>query len=194
VVSEVLARTGFRLGMPLPGRHRLRGANTLAAGGGRVTHVQCTANGTAERVGNAGLFAVLGGLVTNRPGRAARGLPARAGTVSHAIADIANMAPDAHQAHVIRRPQAWQSTSTVDVQRYLDRLRGRCGATDDVAWWASGAMLAMSAMALRNPYQLCRQPSGSTFPAEFGHQSPSTANRSALPTRSPYPFACTGRA
>jgi 2-isopropylmalate synthase len=101
VVSEVLARTGFRLGIHCQDDTGCAVANTLAAVEAGVTHVQCTANGYGERVGNADLFAVLGGLVT-KLGRDVlpEGCLPELVRVSHAIADIANMAPDAHQAYV----------------------------------------------------------------------------------------------
>jgi 2-isopropylmalate synthase len=101
VVSEVLQRTGFRLGIHCQDDTGCAVANTLAAVEAGVTHVQCTANGYGERVGNADLFAVIGGLVT-KLGRDVlpEGCLSELVRVSHAIADIANMAPDAHQAYV----------------------------------------------------------------------------------------------
>ena len=66
-----------------------------------ATHVQCTANGYGERAGNADLFAVVGNLVTKL------GMPvlphgalAELTRTSHALAEIANIAPDTHQAYV----------------------------------------------------------------------------------------------
>jgi 2-isopropylmalate synthase len=107
VVSRVLRRTGAtgrggpRLGIHCQDDTGCAVANTLAAVDAGVTHVQCTANGYGERVGNADLFAVLGGLVT-KMGRDVlpAGCLAELVRVSHAIAEIANMAPDAHQAYV----------------------------------------------------------------------------------------------
>jgi 2-isopropylmalate synthase len=76
-------------------------ASTIAAVEAGVRHVQCTANGYGERPGNADLFAVLGNLALKL------GLPvlpdgglARMARVSHAIAELANLAPDTHQAYV----------------------------------------------------------------------------------------------
>ena len=101
VVSQVLRRTGFRLGIHCQDDTGCAVANTLAAVDAGVTHVQCTANGYGERVGNADLFAVIGGLVTKmgRDVLPAGCLPELV-RVSHAIAEIANMTPDAHQAYV----------------------------------------------------------------------------------------------
>ncbi len=109
VVSQVLRRTGAgaaggtapRLGIHCQDDTGCAVANTLAAVDAGVTHVQCTANGYGERVGNADLFAVIGGLVT-KMGRDVlpEGCLPELVRVSHAIAEIANMIPDAHQAYV----------------------------------------------------------------------------------------------
>ncbi|HSV66292.1 MAG TPA: citramalate synthase [Mycobacteriales bacterium] len=101
VVTQVLRRTGFRLGIHCQDDTACAAANTLAAVEAGVTHVQCTANGYGERVGNADLFAVLGGLVT-KLGRDVLpdGCLAEMVRVSHAIAEVANTAPNAYQAYV----------------------------------------------------------------------------------------------
>jgi 2-isopropylmalate synthase len=66
-----------------------------------VRHFQCTANGYGERPGNADLFATVANLQLKL------GLPVlpegcleQMVRVSHAIAEIANLAPDTHQAYV----------------------------------------------------------------------------------------------
>ena len=76
-------------------------ANTIAAVQAGVPHFQCTANGYGERPGNADLFAVVGNLQLKL------GLPVlpdgcieQMVRVSHAVAEIANIAPDTHQAYV----------------------------------------------------------------------------------------------
>ena len=76
-------------------------ANTVAAVEAGVEHFQCTANGYGERPGNADLFAVVANLQLKL------GLPVlpdgcleQMVRVSHAIAEIANIAPDTHQAYV----------------------------------------------------------------------------------------------
>ncbi|MET3803831.1 2-isopropylmalate synthase [Nakamurella sp. UYEF19] len=101
VVAEVKARTGFRLGIHCQDDTGCAVANTVAAVQAGATHVQCTANGYGERAGNADLFAVLGNLVVKM------GLPVlpdgRLGEmvrVSHAVAELANIAPNTHQAYV----------------------------------------------------------------------------------------------
>ncbi|MBT8225528.1 MAG: citramalate synthase [Dactylosporangium sp.] len=75
-------------------------ANTIAAVEAGVPHFQCTANGYGERPGNADLFAVVGNLQLKLGLRVidpeCLGQMVR---VSHAIAEIANVAPDTHQAY-----------------------------------------------------------------------------------------------
>src|SRR6266542_1798823 len=73
-------------------------AAALEAG---VPHFQCTANGYGERPGNADLFAVVGNLqlklgLTVLP----EGCLEQMVRVALAIAEIANVAPDTHQAYV----------------------------------------------------------------------------------------------
>ena len=66
-----------------------------------ATHVQCTANGYGERAGNADLFAVVGNLVTKLDMPVLpHGALAELTRTSHALAEIANIAPDTHQAYV----------------------------------------------------------------------------------------------
>ena len=73
----------------------------MAAVEAGVLHFQCTANGYGERPGNADLFATVANLQLKL------GLPVlpdgcleQMVRVSHAIAEIANLAPDTHQAYV----------------------------------------------------------------------------------------------
>jgi 2-isopropylmalate synthase len=72
----------------------------LAAVEAGVTHVQCTANGYGERTGNADLFAVVANLQL-KMGIDCIPTESLSETyrVSHAIAEIANIAPDTHQAY-----------------------------------------------------------------------------------------------
>ena len=100
-VAEVVARTGFRLGIHCQNDTACAVANTVAAVQAGVSHVQCTANGYGERPGNADLFAVVGNLVTKlKMPVLPEGKLAELSRVSHAIAEIANIAPDGHQAYV----------------------------------------------------------------------------------------------
>jgi 2-isopropylmalate synthase len=76
-------------------------ANTLAAVQAGATHVQGTANGYGERAGNANIFSVIGGLVTKMGlDVLPDGCLAEMQRVSHAIAEIANLAPDTHAPYV----------------------------------------------------------------------------------------------
>ncbi|TAK70667.1 MAG: citramalate synthase [Actinomycetota bacterium] len=100
IASDVASRTGVRLGIHCQDDTACAVANTLAAVEAGATHVQCTANGYGERTGNADLFAVVANLET-KLGMTV--LPAgklrETVRVSHAIAEIANLTPDTHQAY-----------------------------------------------------------------------------------------------
>jgi 2-isopropylmalate synthase len=103
-VGEVRAALGVggdRLGIHCQNDTSCAVANTIAAVEAGVRHFQCTANGYGERPGNADLFAVVGNLqlklgLTVLP----EGCLEQMVRVSHAIAEIANLAPDTHQAYV----------------------------------------------------------------------------------------------
>jgi 2-isopropylmalate synthase len=101
VVSDISRRAGIRLGIHTQDDTGCAVANTLAAVDAGATHVQGTANGYGERAGNADIFAVIGGLVT-KMGRDVlpEGCLAEMQRVSHAIAEIANLAPDSHAPYV----------------------------------------------------------------------------------------------
>ncbi|GAA4673977.1 citramalate synthase [Pseudonocardia yuanmonensis] len=101
VVREVAERTGFRLGIHCQDDTGCAVANSVAAVQAGATHVQCTANGYGERTGNADLFAVVGNLATklDMPVLPSGGLADLTRT-SHALAEIANLAPDTHQPYV----------------------------------------------------------------------------------------------
>jgi 2-isopropylmalate synthase len=102
-VRERLLAAGIepRLGMHAQNDTSCAVANTVAAVEAGAMHVQGTANGYGERPGNADIFAVIGNLTTKL------GLPVlpegcleKMMRVSHAVAEIANIAPDTHQAYV----------------------------------------------------------------------------------------------
>jgi len=102
-IAELTARAG--IGADLLGIHCQNDtscavANTIAAVEAGVGHFQGTANGYGERPGNADIFAVVANLQLKL------GLPVlpegcleQMVRVSHAIAEIANIAPDTHQAY-----------------------------------------------------------------------------------------------
>ncbi|MBV9595205.1 MAG: citramalate synthase [Actinobacteria bacterium] len=101
IVSQVSRRAGIRLGIHTQDDTGCAVANTFAAVEAGATHVQGTANGYGERAGNANLFSVIGGLVT-KMGRDVLpdGCLSELVRVSHAIAEIANLAPDTHAPYV----------------------------------------------------------------------------------------------
>ncbi|MFL1380123.1 MULTISPECIES: citramalate synthase [unclassified Nocardiopsis] len=100
-VTEVREATGARLGMHAQDDTGCAVANTLAAVDAGATHVQCTSNGYGERVGNADLFAVVGALTLKRGMDVLpRGCLEEMTRVSHAVAEIVNLAPDTHRPYV----------------------------------------------------------------------------------------------
>jgi 2-isopropylmalate synthase len=100
-VVAAVAQTQARLGIHCHNDTACAVANTLAAVEAGATHVQGTANGYGERCGNADLFSVIAGLELKMgrkvlpAGRLAELVP-----VSHAIAEVANIAPDPHASYV----------------------------------------------------------------------------------------------
>ncbi len=101
VVSDVSGRAGIRLGIHTQDDTGCAVANTLAAVDAGATHVQGTANGYGERAGNANIFSVVGGLVTKMGlDVLPDGCLSEMVRVAHAIAEIANLAPDTHAPYV----------------------------------------------------------------------------------------------
>ncbi|MFJ1655135.1 citramalate synthase [Streptomyces sp. NPDC088337] len=101
VVSTVLADTGARLGIHAQDDTGCAVANTLAAVDAGATHVQCTANGYGERVGNANLFPVVAALELKYGKRVLPEDRLREMTrISHAIAEVVNLTPSTHQPYV----------------------------------------------------------------------------------------------
>ena len=100
VVGTVNA-LGLRVGIHAHDDAACAVANSLAAVDAGATHVQGTANGDGERCGNANLFSVVAGLEL-KLGRQVlpEGRIAELGRVSHAVAELANIAPNAHQPYV----------------------------------------------------------------------------------------------
>src|SRR4051812_17403092 len=100
IVNE-LAGEGLRLGIHAHNDTACAVANSLAAVDAGASHVQGTANGYGERAGNADLFAVVAALEV-KLGRKVlpEGTLADLVRVSHAIAEVANIAPDDHQPWV----------------------------------------------------------------------------------------------
>ncbi|MFC3995175.1 citramalate synthase [Nocardiopsis sediminis] len=101
IVAEVREATGARVGIHAQDDSGCAVANTLAAVDAGATHVQCTANGYGERVGNADLFSVVAALALKH-GRDVlpAGCLAETTRVSQAIAELVNIAPATHQPYV----------------------------------------------------------------------------------------------
>ncbi|MEU3508198.1 citramalate synthase [Streptomyces longwoodensis] len=101
VVSTVLADTGARLGIHAQDDTGCAVANTLAAVDAGATHVQCTANGYGERVGNANLFPVVAALELKYGKKVLpEGRLRETTRISHAIAEVVNLTPSTHQPYV----------------------------------------------------------------------------------------------
>jgi 2-isopropylmalate synthase len=100
-IVDGVVGTGLRVGIHAHNDAACAVANSLAAVHAGATHVQGTANGYGERCGNADLFSIVAALEAkdNRqvlpPGRLVE-----LGRVAHAVAEVANIAPDAHQPWV----------------------------------------------------------------------------------------------
>ncbi|WP_339134658.1 citramalate synthase [Streptomyces sp. f51] len=100
-VQTVLADTGARLGIHAQDDTGCAVANTLAAVDAGATHVQCTANGYGERVGNADLFPVVAALELKYARKVLPPGRLRETTrISHAIAEVVNLTPSTHQPYV----------------------------------------------------------------------------------------------
>jgi len=101
IVSDVLERSGGRIGIHCQDDTGCAIANTIAAVEAGAIHVQCTANGYGERTGNADLFPVVANIQLKMgkqimPDSALKDMV----RVSHAIAEIANLPPNTHQPYV----------------------------------------------------------------------------------------------
>jgi 2-isopropylmalate synthase len=103
-IQDVVRRTGVaadRLGIHCQNDTSCAVANTVAAVEAGVEHFQCTANGYGERPGNADLFAVVSNLQLKLGLKVLPdGCLEKATRVASALAEIANIAPDTHQAYV----------------------------------------------------------------------------------------------
>ena len=100
IVQSVKERSGVRLGIHCQDDTGCAIANSVSAVEAGATHVQCTANGYGERTGNADLFVVVPNLQL-KLGIAClpEGALAETVRISHAIAEIANIAPNTHQPY-----------------------------------------------------------------------------------------------
>ncbi|HWG60741.1 MAG TPA: citramalate synthase [Streptosporangiaceae bacterium] len=101
VVAAVRAATGARLGIHCHDDTACAVANSLVAVDAGVTHVQGTANGYGERAGNANLFSVVAGLQLKKGRKVLpEGCLPEMSRVAHAISEVTNVTPTAHQPYV----------------------------------------------------------------------------------------------
>ena len=101
VVHDVVSVTGARVGIHCHNDTGCAVANSMAAVEAGATHVQGTVNGYGERTGNADLLTVVANLQPKK------GLPLlephrlqEATRISHAIAEVTNVAPYSRQPYV----------------------------------------------------------------------------------------------
>ncbi len=102
VVAEVAgALPGVRIGIHCHNDAACAVANSLVAVQAGASHVQGAANGYGERCGNADLFAIVADLELKEGRRLLPGGRLSALTATaHAIAELANLPPDARQPYV----------------------------------------------------------------------------------------------
>ena len=101
VVHEVLQASSARLGIHCHNDTGCAVANSLAAISAGVTHVQGTLNGYGERTGNADLVSIIANLELKKHQKVLPENSLReAFRISHAIAEVTNVAPSARQPYV----------------------------------------------------------------------------------------------
>jgi 2-isopropylmalate synthase len=101
VVHDVLQNSSARLGIHCHNDTGCAVANSMAAVAAGATHVQGTLNGYGERTGNADLVTIIANLQLKKGQQV---LPAgalqEAFRISHAVAEVTNVAPSARQPYV----------------------------------------------------------------------------------------------
>ena len=101
IITDVLGSSSARLGIHCHNDTGCAVANSLAAVSAGVTHVQGTLNGYGERTGNADLVTIIADLELKMKKPV---LPAGAlresFRISHAVAEVTNVAPSARQPYV----------------------------------------------------------------------------------------------
>src|SRR6266852_8796566 len=103
ITRTVIEEIKVPLGIHSHNDGELAVANTLAAVSAGVTHVQGTINGYGERCGNANLCSILPNLQLKLGHRIVSDEQLASLTeVARAVAEIANLTPDSHQAYVGR--------------------------------------------------------------------------------------------
>jgi len=101
IVSEVVREVQHPVGVHAHDDTGCGVANSIAAVRGGARHVQGTINGYGERCGNANLSVIIPNLELKLGFRAlAPGRLAEISELSHFVAEVANLSPDAHMAYV----------------------------------------------------------------------------------------------
>jgi 2-isopropylmalate synthase len=101
IVHDVHTTTNARLGIHCHNDTGCAVANSLAAISAGVTHVQGTLNGYGERTGNADLVSIIANLELKKKQKILPdGALREAFRISHAVAEVTNVAPSARQPYV----------------------------------------------------------------------------------------------
>jgi 2-isopropylmalate synthase len=101
VVADALAVTGARVGIHCHNDTGCAIANSLAAIDAGATHVQGTLNGYGERTGNADLVSIIANLeLKYKKPVLPEGSLREAFRISHAVAEVTNIAPSPRQPYV----------------------------------------------------------------------------------------------
>jgi 2-isopropylmalate synthase len=101
IVHDVLTASSARIGIHCHNDTGCAIANSLAAITAGVTHVQGTINGYGERTGNADLVSIIANLeLKNKKAVLPPGSLRESFRISHAIAEVTNVAPGARQPYV----------------------------------------------------------------------------------------------
>ncbi len=131
IVTDVAERSGVRLGIHCQDDTGCAVANSIAAIEAGATHVQCTANGYGERTGNADLFVVVPNLELKMGMQVIpEGSLRETVRVSHAIAEIANLAPNTHQPYAGVSSFAHKAGLHASALRVSADLYNHCDATE----------------------------------------------------------------
>ncbi|MEY3076199.1 MAG: hypothetical protein RLZZ131_325 [Actinomycetota bacterium] len=101
ITHEILSSTSARLGIHCHNDTGCAVANSLAAVSAGATHVQGTLNGYGERTGNADLISIIANLQLKKKQQVLpEGKLEEAFRISHAVAEVTNVAPSARQPYV----------------------------------------------------------------------------------------------
>lgn len=101
IVHDILQNTSTRLGIHCHNDTGCAVANSMAAVAAGATHVQGTLNGYGERTGNADLVTIIANLQLKKGQQVLpEGALKEAFRISHAVAEVTNVAPSARQPYV----------------------------------------------------------------------------------------------